>query len=70
MTEGESKGSSFVSDINQGKEEDCANYFGKIPECEDEGSISPSSFCVCSFFLVDELVPVFLVLLKEVRMLC
>ena len=31
--------------------------------------ISSFRFCVCSVYLVDELVPVFLVLLKEVRML-
>ena len=32
-----------------------------------KGSISSSSFRVCSAYVVDELVPVFLLLLKEVR---
>ena len=41
-----------------------------LAKSKPKGSISPCSFRVCSAYIVDELVPVFLVLLKEVRMLC
>ena len=40
-----------------------------MQEREAKGSISPSSFRVCSVYLVVELVPVFLMLLKVVGIL-
>ena len=40
-----------------------------LAKSKPKGSISSCSFRVCSAYVVDELVPVFLVLLKEVRML-
>ena len=40
-----------------------------LVKSKPKGSISSCSFRVCSASVVDELVPVFLVLLKEVRML-
>ena len=40
-----------------------------LAKSKPKGSISSCSFRVCSASVVDELVPVFLVLLKEVRML-
>ena len=40
-----------------------------LAKSKPKGSISTCSFCVCSAYVVDELVPVFLVLLKELRML-